>query len=104
MELLFLIMNSIDFLMFMFGLGLTVTSIIAVSDEKKARWKITIPCAVICLLLSCFPSPEDLWKTRIGLIKYELASAENIVKASETIERIGRKLECKYIGCVEKDK
>jgi hypothetical protein len=54
--------------------------------------------------LSVIPSVDDLWKVRIGLIKLELASPENLKGAAEVIERIGRKLECKYIGCDEEKK
>ncbi len=54
---------------------------------------------IIFGLLACVPTMDDLWKVRIGIVKYRLASTENLTKASETIERIGLKLECKYLGC-----
>lgn len=79
-------------------------------DEKKetSKWwknyfKI-IPFFLFLCLLSGLPSVEDLWKVRIGLIKLELASPENLSKSSEVIERIGKKLECKYLGCEEEKK
>jgi len=54
--------------------------------------------ALILFLIGSIPSVSDVWKVRIGLIKYNLASSENITKASSEIERIGKKLECKYLG------
>lgn len=52
-------------------------------------------------VLASVPSINDLWRVRIGLIKYNLASPENVKQTIETIERIGKKLECKYLGCEE---
>lgn len=57
--------------------------------------------ALPCLLLAAIPSVDELLKIRIALIKYELASGENISRATDVIERIGEKLECKYLGCEE---
>lgn len=71
------------------------------NDSSLALVKIS---AVVLLIVSPFaaiPSVDDLWKVRIGLIKLQLASPENIQKGSEVIERIGKKLECKYLGCDE---
>lgn len=53
-------------------------------------------------IIGAIPSVDEVYKIRISLIKYELSSPENVVKATATIERIGEKLECKYLGC-EKD-
>lgn len=50
-------------------------------------------------LLTCIPDVDDLVKVRIALIKYQLASPGNVKEATDTIERIGKKLECKYLGC-----
>ena len=54
-------------------------------------------------LFSIKLSPEDLFKIRVSLIKYELIKPENINKGLNHIDRIVKKLECKYLGC-EKDK
>jgi hypothetical protein len=64
-------------------------------------YRILIP-AFISLLIVCIPSVEDVWKVRIGLVKLQLASPENIQKSTEVIERLGKKLECKYLGCEDK--
>lgn len=57
-------------------------------------------CALGALVLfSSIPSMDQVWKMRISLIKFHLASPENINKAGSEIERIAKKLECKYIGC-----
>lgn len=52
--------------------------------------------------IACVPSVDDLWRVRIGLIKLQLASPENIQKGADVIERVAKKLECKYVGCEEK--
>ena len=55
------------------------------------------------LLIALTPSINDVWLMRIALIKYQLASPENISKATDEITRIGHLLECKYIGCNDKE-
>lgn len=60
---------------------------------------VTLFCAG--LLLAIIPTLDDLWRVRIALVKYDLAAPENVRGAAETIERIGRKLECKYLGGCE---
>lgn len=74
-------------------------------EEKKAfttlwlgRAKILGGIALVSSLIGCIPSVDDLWKIRIGMIKLELTSPETLSQAKETIERIGVKLECKYLG------
>lgn len=54
---------------------------------------------IILGVLVCIPNIDDMWHVRISLIKYELASPENLSKTEAVIERIGKKLECKYLGC-----
>lgn len=53
---------------------------------------------LVFAFIGCIPSVDDLWKIRIGMIKLELSSPENLAQAKTAIERIGAKLECKYIG------
>lgn len=78
-------------------------------DEKQEKWfrslhkGMVIP-GLIAALLASVPSVEGMWKVRIGLIKFHLASPENVQKGAEEIIRIGKKLECKYIGCDEEKK
>lgn len=77
------------------------------SNEKKTGKKlliISLISLILCTFFIAVPSIDDVWKVRIGLIKLELANKENISKATETIERIGAKLECKYLGCKEEKK
>lgn len=66
----------------------------------KIWWRILI-FGVISLMVGSLPKIEDLWKVRVGLIKLELASPENIKKGSDAIERVAKRLECRYIGCDE---
>lgn len=67
----------------------------------KPRLRFARNVCAACAIIACIPSVNDLWKVRIGLIKYHLASPDNVQKASEKILEIGHKLECKYIGCDE---
>jgi hypothetical protein len=66
------------------------------------RIKFTILLMCLSLPLACIPEPKDVWEMRISLIKFNLASPENIQKGADEIARIGKKLECKYLGCEEK--
>lgn len=53
------------------------------------------------VLLTSVPDVNDLWRVRIGMIKLQLASPENVEKGAQEIIRIGKKLECRYLGCPE---
>ncbi len=55
-------------------------------------------------IVACVPSVDQIWKIRIGLIKLQLASPENLQKGTDEIQRIAKKLECKYVGCDDKEK
>lgn len=63
--------------------------------RKNLFWAGSI--TLVLLLFSCIPSIDMVWKIRIGLIKYQLASPENVIKTTEAIERIGHELEQKYL-------
>jgi len=72
--------------------------------KGRARFALMklLPLTFVVSLVICIPSIEDLWKVRIGLIKLELASPENIEKGADEIARIAKRLECKYLGCEDK--
>jgi hypothetical protein len=55
-------------------------------------------------LIASIPGVGDLWRVRIGLLKYQMASPENVQKGVEEIGRIAEKLECKYLGCKRANK
>lgn len=57
-----------------------------------------IPFTIIAGLLACIPTMDDMWKVRIALIKYQLASPENVKAGVERINEIADGLECKYLG------
>lgn len=110
MEILFLILSKIS----MVGIAVSIISSIALvfspiigdsirDDEKMPifyKWiKRILVFLCVGILLAALPSIDDLWKVRIGLIKYQLASPENISKGVDEINRISKLLECKYIGC-----
>ena len=63
-----------------------------------------IGVSVVCGILACLPNTKDIWRVRIDLVKLELSSPQNLSKAAETIERIGAKLECKYLGCSKEER
>lgn len=106
--------DAMAFIAFLTGIGFAIALVFncftsGYKDEDKdaeVGFKITSkaikivgPICAITFILSCAPSIDDLWKVRIGLIKLHLASPENINKGVDVIERIGKKLECKYLGC-----
>lgn len=65
-------------------------------------FKLALAIVLICGPLAMIPSLTDIWRVRLALLKFELVSPESIKSGAETIERIGKKLECKYLGCEEK--
>lgn len=57
--------------------------------------------AIIAMLgasTSMIPSHNKILEVKIERIKNEAVNKENIDKGIETLERIGKKLECKYLG------
>lgn len=62
------------------------------------------PYAFVLFVFTLLPDVNDIWKVRVGLIKLELTDKTNIQAGVEAIERIGKKLECKYIGGCEDKK
>lgn len=106
-EILMLIFNKIRILGFMFLLFYLVLILMmpiliddpVVREHLIKNRKKLILFFVVCLCFSLLPSTEDIWKVRIGLIKFQLASPENIKKGTDEIAVIAKKLECKYLGC-----
>lgn len=93
------------------GLGIMFLPLIIDMNEdfvptarKALKWMLI--ALALLLPLACVPSIDDLWKVRIGLLKFHLASPENVGKATDEIARIGKALECKYLNsnCEEKGK
>jgi len=48
------------------------------------------------------PTHEKILEVKIAKIKNEAVNKENIDKGIDTLERIGKKLECKYLGGCKK--
>ena len=108
--------QNISFFAWLIGLLFTVISIFTIiawvnmpSDDKDrgkvlATFRYCFPIAMVLILVGSIPTVDNLWKIRVGLIKFQLAAPENIKAGVETIERIGHKLECQYIGCKEDEK
>lgn len=57
-----------------------------------------IPIFLVLTIFTNIPSPDKIIKVRIALIKLQLTSPKNVGKAAAVIERLGKKLECKYLG------
>lgn len=108
--------NVIEYIFVIFGilfgviyfvLVLVTETSYTVGEEEKNKKKIysflifikklLFYIAPISLFLA-FPSPEDLWKVRINLVKYELASPKNVNQGAQKIQEIADKLEKKYLG------
>lgn len=51
--------------------------------------------------IGLIPTHEKLFRLKISKIKNEAVTKENLSQGIEAIERIGKKLECKYLGCDE---
>lgn len=57
--------------------------------------------AIVPLIVLMAPDPSDIYRVRIDLLKFRLASPENVMAGVERIDEIANKLECKYLGCKE---
>lgn len=68
--------------------------------KKGIKYSLTV--LLICLPVCLMPTPEELFKIRLSMLKLELTNKENVSLAVEEINRIATKLECKYLGCKEK--
>jgi len=91
--------------------GLILTLFLAVCDaEFDFKPKRLIPGAIFLWLLitvgftACelMPTHQRMVKLKIAKIKNEAFNQANVDKGIETLERISKKLECKYLGCEKK--
>src|ERR1700690_4276454 len=65
-------------------------TIFAIDDSLE--WKMLKGPAIILAILASIatiPNIDEIWKVRIAMIKFQLASPENLKSGSEVIERIG---------------
>lgn len=69
-----------------------------------AKWLVSL--FLVTGLVACAPDIDDIWKVRVGFIKFQLASPENIqaivnpeniTKAKEIIASIGQDVYCKHV-------
>jgi hypothetical protein len=60
-------------------------------------WKL-LWVAITLSLLTTIPTVDSLWRVRVGLLKLELASPENVKALGGHIEEVVKKLECKHLG------
>lgn len=79
--------------------------IVAFAEEEEGEHKKWIKAFLIIyialLSISIIPTHDKILQLKISKIKNEAVNKENITKGVETLERIGEKLECKYLGCGE---
>lgn len=73
------------------------------NESKYIKWMIKASFYffifwIFFQLIIYIPSPEDLWKVRLNLIKYRLASPQNVNQGVKQIQDIADKLEKKYLG------
>ena len=109
MEILLAVLSNVKVLLIFAAILLGIAATVglmgwSIEDNWRtdSRWarsaKNAAIAAAVAALLACVPTVHEVWEVRIALVKYELASPENVQQAAETIERIGKKLECKYLG------
>lgn len=114
LEFILAFLNNLEILCFIFGLGFLIFSTISFfimvdncsfekRDEIFKLLKRRLILTSLVFLFTTIPGPNEMFKMRIALIKYQLASPENIKASTETITRIAHELECKYLKC-EDDK
>lgn len=101
MEIFLATVCNLKDLFIIFAIVLGFGSVLGfITEHVPLGWKLLTPC-ILLSVLACIPDMHDILKIRIALIKYHLASPENVKQTTDTIERIGKKLECKYLGCDE---
>lgn len=110
-EFLVAFWTNVFFIFGIAGVGVIAWSLIArvgPTERGESFWHPMLPWKILAgfllIAIANLPTADDLWKVRVSLIKYHLASPENVQKGVETIERIGKKLECKYLGGCEEPK
>lgn len=69
------------------------------AKAASVRW--LLPAFGFFFVLSMIPTTDQMFHIRLNLIKFELASPDNVRKGTEEIANIAKKLECKYLGCEE---
>jgi hypothetical protein len=78
----------------------TATLIQATVQTVYAKRLLTaaVISGVLGSVIGSLPDVADLWKVRVELVKFELASPENIKAGVAAIERIGSHFECELLG------
>lgn len=90
------------------GLIIAVITIGIMADCGKLEespWLIGLSGLFVFSLIFLFgllPTHNRILRVKVAKIKNEAVTSENVDSAVDTIERLGKKLECKYLGCEEK--
>lgn len=83
----------------------------APEPEDWAKWRRFQKWSVICCLITgpfyAIPDMEDLWHVRINMLKFHMASPSNVEAFAKNgmphIERVAKKIECRFLGCPEQE-
>jgi len=62
------------------------------------------PILICTIFISFLPTHDRILEVKIAKIKNEALTQANLNKGVEAVERITKKLECKYLGGCEKEK
>jgi hypothetical protein len=93
--LVFILISVLLFLIMVMDMGNEdLLSFIKKYKRLFATWFIFF---TVSLLVVCSPTLDDVVKMRISLIKYQLLSPQNVQSGIDTINRIGKELENKYL-------
>lgn len=95
----FFAITGVGFLISLIASGTVCDEI--VFDNKNSRKicaLIFIPVILIAFIVSFTPTHKRLLWVKIEKIKNEAVNEQNLRDGVKVIERIGKKLECKYLG------
>lgn len=75
-------------------------------NEQGRLIRRLLVAATVSAVVLTVPTPGDLWKVRLALLKLDLASPENAAKVGGHIENVVRALECKHlnVNCPQPEK
>lgn len=89
----------------MFATGIITGITAAESSSNSKAFLYPLCCGIfftiVLMVATMLPTHNKILQLKISKIKNEAVNKENVTKGIDTLERIGKKLECKYLGCKE---